>query len=98
MPGRIEITASGPKSYLELTRTRIDGESYLLLSATNHFVGSTNAAIVSPVSDVYLGSTNGMMTISNLTTPFVPRMVGEIQAWSGRWTNVTAEGVATLYT
>ncbi len=98
VPGRIEITASGPESYLELARTRMDGQSYLLLSSTNHFVGSTNAAIISPLSDVYLSSTNGMMAISNLTTPFVPRMEGVIQAWSGRWTNVTVDGVGTLYT
>lgn len=98
VPGRIEITASGPTSYLDLTRTLIDGESYLLLSSTNHFVGSTNAVIKSPVSDIYLSSTNGNMAISNLTTPFVPRMEGVIQVWSGRFTNVTAQGVGTLYT
>ena len=98
VPGRIEISASGAGSYLNLTRTLIDGQSYLRLSATNHFVGSTNAVIISPVSDAYLSSTNGTMSISNLTTPFLPRMEGEIQAWSGRWTNVTAGGVATLYT
>src|ERR1035437_1014554 len=88
VPGRIEITASGAGSYLDLTRTLMDGQSYLRLNSTNHFVGSTNAAIVSPVSDVYLNSTNGMMAISNLSTAFVPRMQGEIQAWSGRWTNI----------
>jgi hypothetical protein len=98
VPGRIEITASGTNSYLNLTRTLIDGESYLLLSSTNHFVGCTNAAIKSPVSDIYLSSTNGSMAISNLTTPFVPRMEGVIQAWSGRWMNVTAQGVGTFYT
>ena len=98
VPGRIEVAASGPGSYLELARTRIDGETYLLLSATNHFVGSTNASIISPVSDIYLASTNGMMAISNLTTPFVPRMEGVVQVWSGRWTNITAQGLGTLYT
>jgi len=98
VPGRIEFNASGTDSYLELARARVDGQSYLLLSATNHFVGSTNAAIISPVTDAYLSSTNGMMAISNLTTPFVPRMEGVIHAWSGRWTNVTEEGIGTLYT
>ncbi len=76
----------------------MDGESYLRLSATNHFVGSTNAVIISPVSDIYLSSTNGTMAISNLTTPFVPRMEGEIQVWSGRWTNVTASSNGVLFT
>jgi hypothetical protein len=75
----------------------MNGQSYLLLSATNHFVGSTNATIVSPISDFYLASTNGMMAISNLTTPFVPRICGEIEVWSGRWTNVTPTGILTYY-
>ena len=97
VPGRIEITASGAKSYLDLTRARIDGGSYLLLNSTNHFVGCTNAVIVSPVSDFYLASTNGTMAISNLTTPFCPRMVGDIEVWSGRWTNSTPAGVLTYY-
>jgi hypothetical protein len=97
-PGRIQITASGAKSYLDLTRVLMDGQTYLLLSSTNHFVGSTNATITSPISDIYLASTNGMMAISNLTTPYCPRMQGEIQVWSGRWTNVTAFGFGELYT
>ena len=97
VPGRIEITAAGAGSALDLTRTLMNGQSYLLLSATNHFVGSTNATIVSPISDFYLASTNGMMAISNLTTPFVPRICGEIEVWSGRWTNVTPTGIQTYY-
>jgi len=96
--GRIEIKADGPGSYLNMTRTLMDGQSYLLLSATNHFVGSTNAAIVSPVTDVYLSSTNGMMAISNLTLPHCPRMEGQIQVMSARWTNATAAGLGRLYT
>ncbi len=94
---RIQITASGPGSSLNLARSIMDGETYLLLSATNHFVGSTNAAIISPISDIYLGSTNGLMAISNLTTPYVPRMSGEIQAWSTRWTNAAADGSLEVY-
>ena len=39
VPGRIQFTASGAKSYLDLTWAKMDGQSYLLLSATNHFVG-----------------------------------------------------------
>lgn len=97
VPGRIEMTAAGPNSYLDLTRAKISGESYLLLNATNHFVGCTNAVIVSPVSDFYLGTTNASMAISNLTTPFIPRMAGELEVWSGRWTNTTPAGIATYY-
>jgi hypothetical protein len=98
IPGRIEITASGPKSSLDLTRTLINGQSYLLLSATNHFVGCTNAVIISPVSDFYLASTNGTLAISNLTVPVIPCLAGTIEAWSGRWTNGSASGTNTLVT
>ena len=97
VPGRIEMTAAGPNSYLDLNRAKISGESYLLLNATNHFVGCTNAVIVSPVSDFYLGNTNASMAISNLTTPFIPRMAGEVEVWSGRWTNTSPAGIATYY-
>ncbi len=95
--GRIELTATGPGSSLNLTRTRADGESYLLLKATNHFVGSTNAVIISPISDIYLRSSNGLMSVSNLTTPFVPRMQGQIGVQSVRWTNAAPDGVLTIY-
>jgi hypothetical protein len=97
VPGRIELTASTPGSYLDLTRAKISGQSYMRLTATNHFVGCTNAVISSPVSDFELATTNGSMAISNLVAPFVPAMEGEIQVWSGRWTNVTAAGFGTLY-
>jgi hypothetical protein len=97
VPGRIQVSASGPKSYLDLTWAQVNGESYLLLSSTNHFVGSTNATIVSPISDIYLASTNGMMAISNLTTPFIPRICGQIAVWSGRWTNITPAGFSNYY-
>ncbi len=39
VPGRIEITASGASSYLNLTRTLIDGESYLLPEIHEPFCG-----------------------------------------------------------
>jgi hypothetical protein len=93
MPGRIEITAD---KVLNLERVRVSGPNYLLLRATNHFVGSTNAQIAVPNSDIYLASTNGSMVISNLLAPVVPRMIGNIDLWSGRWTNVVA-GVTNQY-
>ena len=93
VPGRIEIVAD---KVLDLTRTRIDGESYLRLATPNHFAGSTNAEIISPFSDIDLATTNGSMTIANLLTPTVPRMAGTIEVWSGNWTNSTAT-LSTLY-
>jgi hypothetical protein len=85
MPGRIEITAD---QVLNLANVQLDGANYITLNSTNHFVGSTNAQVVVPNSDINLASTNGSMVISNLLAPVVPRMVGEVDAWSSRWTNV----------
>ncbi|MEY2427331.1 MAG: hypothetical protein QOJ40_216 [Verrucomicrobiota bacterium] len=84
VPGRIEIRAN---NVLDLSRTRMDGESYLLLRATNHFVGSTNAQIISPFSDIYLASTNGSLKISELVEPTVPRICGPLDIWTGNWTD-----------
>ncbi|HWQ92497.1 MAG TPA: hypothetical protein VN673_12565 [Clostridia bacterium] len=94
VPGRIEIIAN---KVLDLTRARIDGQSYLRLIATNHFVGSTNAEIISPVSFIDLATTNSTMQVANLLTPSVPRIDGLIDVWTGQWTNSTDQGVTSLY-
>lgn len=94
LPGRFELVAS---NVLDLTRVRIDGESFLRLEATNHFVGSTNARIVAPYSDINLATTNRSMTIANLVRPTVPRMQGVIECWTARWTNVMADGTGLRY-
>ncbi len=94
MPGRIEITAD---QQLNLTRTRIDGLNYLSLKSTNQFIGSPNANITSPYSDLNLASTNGSLSISNVLRPFVPRFSGDIRLWSQRWTNKITIGNETFY-
>jgi hypothetical protein len=93
IPGRIEINAS---STLDLTRAKLTGANYLNLSSTNHFVGCSNATIISPYMDINLGSTNGMLVVSNLVAPYIARFAGPIDMWSGRWTNVVA-GVTNNY-
>jgi hypothetical protein len=82
MPGRVEIVAN---KALNLERTIMDGESYLSLQCTNHFIGSSNAQIIAPFSDINLATTNGIMRIANLVGPTAPRTCGEIDAWSGHW-------------
>jgi hypothetical protein len=94
VPGRIEIAAT---KVLDLTRARIDGQSYLSLKSTNHFVGSPGAQIFSPVSDINLATTNDLMAITNLIRPTVQRMAGQLDIWSGRWTNTDATGLASTY-
>jgi hypothetical protein len=96
MPGRLEIRAT--KS-LNLERTIVDGESYLVLQCTNHFIGSTNARIIAPFSDIDLATTNGTLRIANLIAPTVPRMCGEIDVWSGLWnTHLTVSVTPALVT
>jgi hypothetical protein len=91
--GRIEIKAD---KVLDLTRSRLEGMSFLRLECTNHFVGSTNARITSPFSSFNLATTNGSMSIANLITPTVPSIVGDVEVWSGTWTNASESG-STLY-
>jgi hypothetical protein len=84
MPGRIEISAANS---LDLTRARISGPNYFGLRATNHFVGSSRAEIAIPYNDIALATTNGRLVITNLLAPAVQRFTGEVDLWSGRWTN-----------
>jgi hypothetical protein len=93
-PGRIEVYA---KEFLDLTRTRMQGSTYLRIESTNHFVGSTNARITSPYSSFNLASTNYTLAIANLITPTVLNLAGSIEVWSGRWTNANEELGTILY-
>ncbi|PYI85350.1 MAG: hypothetical protein DME26_11230, partial [Verrucomicrobia bacterium] len=89
LPGRTEINADG---ILDLARARIEGLNYLLLRATNHFAGSSRASVSVPWSDINLASTNGMLNITNLLAPTVPRLSGEVDLWSGAWGDITIFG------
>jgi len=93
LPGRIEIVA---EEVLDLTRARITGLNYLRLRSTNHFAGSSRAAISVPYSDISLATTNGQLTITNLVAPEIPRFIGSCDLWSGRWTN-DANGFRSEY-
>lgn len=84
IPGRIEITADG---VLDMTRARISGLNYMAIKGTNHYAGSSRAQITVPWSDISLRSTNGSLVLTNLLAPEVPRLTGEVDLWSGRWTN-----------
>lgn len=64
------------------------GLNYLKLSSTNHFVGSEGAKILSVYADLNLRSTNGSLTITNLLLPKVPRLVGDVNLYSTRFSQV----------
>lgn len=85
MAGRIEVTAD---TVLNLTNSRISSLNYLLLQATNHFIGSRGAIIGAPNMDAYLRTTNGSLAITNLVAPYLNHIEGTCDLWSGRWTNV----------
>jgi len=79
-----------------LTSASVTGPNYLNLTSTNHYVGSAGATIIAPYVDVNLGTTNGLLTVSNLVAPDIARFTGPIDMYSARWTNVTA-GITNEY-
>ncbi|HEX3626756.1 MAG TPA: hypothetical protein VH280_15195, partial [Verrucomicrobiae bacterium] len=94
-PGRISIVASNS---LNLSRTKITGPNYISIAASNNFVGSSNATIIVPNMDIDVGSTTGLLQITNLVAPSVPRINGPIDLWSGRWTNTFMVGTNGPFT
>jgi hypothetical protein len=84
-PGRVMLNAD---KYLDLTGSTISGDNYLSLTATNHFKGSAGASISAPFMDFNLGSTNGLLSVSNLISPYFTTIIGNIGVYSARWTNV----------
>jgi hypothetical protein len=94
LPGRIEINA---EETLDLRFARISGLNYMGLKATNHVNGINGATISVPYSDINLATTNGSLVISNLLAPVVQRFTGDVNLWTGRWTN-DAGGFRNIYT
>jgi len=93
LSGRVELRADGS---LSLSNARIAALNYTLIQATNHFVGSKGAQIVSPWMDIHLRTTNGNLAITNLVAPVVPNPEGVVRLWSARWTN-DVNGVINSY-
>jgi hypothetical protein len=94
MPGRIEISAD---EQLNLDRTRIGGLNYVQLKAPKHFITSGATKIVAPFADYDLSTTNGVLMVTNLIAPSVPRLEGYVDMFSARWTNVDALGFTNTY-
>jgi len=81
-PGRIEIQADE----LNMARTRVRGNSFVLLS-TKHLIGSSDAVVDAPNLSFNLASTNGNLRVQDLARDSVTRLSGFLYAWSGLWTN-----------
>jgi len=85
LPGRIEIVADT----VDLSKARMRGMGAIKIQA-NHVLNSAGAAIDVENLAYDLGSTNGLLTMQNLSKPSVDRLNGTIRAWSGLWTNQMA--------
>jgi hypothetical protein len=81
-PGRIEIEAKT----LDLSKTRIRGMSLVKIK-TDHLVASANAAVDVENLSYDLSSTNGLLTVRNLGKDSAHAVRGELQAWTGIWSN-----------
>lgn len=85
MPGRIILTGTDTVS---LNYCRIAGPNTMELTATNHFAGSHGGKIAVPLAQITAHSTNGLLAITNLMWPVIPRPEGHIDLYTCRWTNV----------
>ncbi|MFN7137891.1 MAG: hypothetical protein ACK4UN_00975 [Limisphaerales bacterium] len=84
--GRVEVRADN----LNLNFAQIQTPNYLLLQATNNFLGSTRSSVISPFTDINLARQAGEMEISGLMPDVLPIFPGELEVWSGRWNDVIA--------
>jgi len=91
-PGRMEISSDT----LDLANSAITSQNYMRISATNQYLGNSNAVILSPICDLNLRNTNGTFVISNLVNPRVLRLEGYLDLFSARWTNVVL-GITNRY-
>lgn len=81
-PGRVKISAKN----LDLTDARIRAEGAIWIEA-DHIVSTENAAIDCQNLNLRLGSTNGLLVITNIARANVERLGGSIEANSLAWQN-----------
>jgi hypothetical protein len=85
LPGRIEIVGDT----VDLSQTRVRGMGSVSVNA-KHFKGSAGAKVDVQYLAYDLASTNGLLTVQNLSKEHVERVSGDLAAWSGVWTNQMA--------
>ena len=71
---------------LDLRNARIRAEGGIRIE-TEHLIGSTNAVLDSQNLSLNLGSTNGVLVITNIVQESVQRFTGGIQSYSVAWAN-----------
>ncbi|HNQ91062.1 MAG TPA: hypothetical protein PKM73_20810 [Verrucomicrobiota bacterium] len=91
-PGRIEVVGDN----VNLTKARFQGMGLISVQA-KHLISSSNAVVDAPELVYSLGSTNGLLTVQNLARQSTLRMGGNLEAWSGLWTNQMALVLSNWY-
>ena len=81
-PGLVSIKAKN----LDLRNARIRAEGGIRIE-TEHLVGSTNAVLDSQNLSLNLGSTNGLLVITNIVKESVQRFTGGVESYSVAWAN-----------
>ena len=71
---------------LDLRNARIRAEGGIKIE-TEHLIGSTNAVLDSQNLSLNLGSTNGILVITNMVKESVERFTGGVEAYSITWAN-----------
>ena len=71
---------------LDLRNARIRAEGGIRIE-TEHLIGSTNAVLDSQNLSLNLGSTNGVLVITNIVKESVERFTGGVEAYSVAWAN-----------
>ena len=90
-PGKIEIYAND----LNLSKARVSAGAEIIIQATN-LVSSAGAAMDCQNLSYNLGSTNGLLNITNLAFQTVQRLNGTVSEWSGLWTNYHGECISPI--
>ena len=71
---------------LDLRNARIRAEGGIRIE-TEHLIGSTNAVLDSQNLSLNLGSTNGILVITNMVQESVQRFTGGVESYSVVWAN-----------
>ncbi len=71
---------------LDLRNARIRAEGGIRIK-TEHLIGSTNAVLDSQNLSLNLGSTNGVLVITNIVQESVQRFTGGVESYSVTWAN-----------
>ena len=90
---------------LDLRNARIRAEGGIRIE-TDHLIGSTNAVLDSQNLSLNLGSTNGLLVITNIVKETVQRFTGGVESYSIAWgnnykttgTNLIRRGKTVSYT